>query len=220
MTPMTWGLPAAAALLAVTMIAAPRAADAAIYLSLPGSPDPVVDLDGVTGLADIVAGDFSTLVVDVRYSSFGGADPSGGFGPGVIWGAIFGLADPFETIGGSLIVLPPPPPAPGLIHLGAASDGFGAEFTWEVAGGLLDGTLLQSFLLTTSDVGIWPHDDIGDLFLTGGTPAGGAAPLVFDPIGDTFVPFVNYDLQNVPIPAPAGLLLIGLAGLAGLRRRR
>lgn len=72
-----------------------------------------------------------------------------------------------------------------------------ANARYTLSADLANTTTIATITMSTANLGYFPDDDQADLGL------------------GTF-----YDVQRVPPPAPAFLLLGGLAALAGLKRRR
>lgn len=220
----------AAALLALTAIAAPDPSLAAIVLAY-ADGSPVVDIDGVTETVgwkapDVVAAANSPLTLKILYDDVGGTDFSGG-GAGD-WRLRFAL-DGFDSIEFQSGTLTDPTVSPDVATVEITNTGNEFELAW-TSPGIAVGAVIASFSFTTGAVEASPSDGEIDLWLLGWyffEDIQDDTVRVWDPISGTAMCQgcgMEYDLQlaaaEVPLPAPAALLLASLAGLVGLRRAR
>jgi hypothetical protein len=220
----------AAALLAVTVMAAPNPSLAAIVLANADGA-PVVDIDGVTETAggkapDVVAAANSLITLKILYDDLGGTDFSGG-GAGD-WRLRFAL-DGFDSIEFQSGTLTLPTVSPEVATVEITNTGNEFELAW-TSPGIAVGAVIASFTFTTGAVEASPSDGEMDLWLLGWYFVEGVyeeTVRVWDPISESAMCEgcgMEHDLQltaaEVPLPASAALLLTSLAGLVGLRRAR
>ncbi len=177
------------------------------------------DCDGVIGIADVCyVSSYSTYTLDILYTDV--ADTSGGD----VGLSAFSLVadDPLEitslsfsfsavasaSITSSLILSYVVP------STGDAALGIG----YILGTALSDGDVIGTLTYTTGLVGHTPDDDQNDILLAGSRVLG---TTVFDPYFSAAksTKRAGLDVQSIPVPMPAVLLLGGIGALAGLRRR-
>ncbi|WP_172328055.1 hypothetical protein [Mangrovicoccus sp. HB161399] len=167
------------------------------------------DCDNVVGISDECGvSSYSTYTVDILYTD--AVDTTGGsagFSAFTVLAfdpvEITSLSFAFNGILGTTRDL--------LLTNGLQALGVG----YFLVDGLSDGDVIGTLTYTTGLVGVTPDDDVSDLKLAGSSLFG---TTVYDPIYG-LAARSNVDVQAVPVPVPALLLLGGIGVLASLRRR-
>lgn len=176
-------------LTATAVMAFGTSAHAAVIELAYTNGNPVVDTDGVTGLADIDWFSNSTLSLDIQLRALGGAPTGSEFEFTV------SLVDFSEVNNISSVLL-----GSGMSIDTASTDEI--EYIWQPTGTEVVGDTLATFMFETIDLGLRPHDDLADINLTITSILGQGAELkIFDPISGLDADVVSYDVQAIPLPA-------------------